>query len=125
MAQSKRIKKVSEVLKSEISDIIRTRVKDPRVGFITITEIHLSRDLKHARVDISVMGTDQQKEETIQGLQNAHAFIQKEIASRIRLRYIPVLRFQLDTRFDDYDRIDQILSNLETGQESPPAPVDV
>ncbi|MFC1569514.1 30S ribosome-binding factor RbfA [bacterium] len=123
--QAKRLRQVKEVLKAEISDIIRTRVKDPRIGFVTVTEVNLSKDLKHARIDISVMGSEQQKTETIQGLQNAHAFIQKEIASRIRIRYIPVLSFKLDTRFEDYARIDKILSDLDLGQETPPDTVDV
>ncbi|MBN2105092.1 30S ribosome-binding factor RbfA [bacterium] len=116
--KNKRTRQLGELLKSEISDIIRKRVKDPRVGFVTVTEVNLSNDLKHALVRISVMGSDHQKTETIQGLQNAHAFIQKEIASRIRLRYIPVLTFQLDTRYDDYERIDKILQKLEIGNAS-------
>jgi ribosome-binding factor A len=123
--QRKRTRQLGEVLKSEISDIIRMRVKDPRVGFITVTEVNLSNDLKHARVNVSVMGSDIQKKNTIQGLQNAHAFIQKEIANRIRLRYIPVLNFHLDTRYDDYDRIDQILNKLTTGNASSGSVVDV
>jgi len=116
--QSKRTKQLGEILKSEISAIIRTRVKDPRVGFITVTEVDLSRDMKHANVSVSVMGSNTQKDDTIRGLQNAHAFIQKEIASRIRLRYVPILAFDLDTRYEDYERIDHILNELDRGKAS-------
>ena len=110
--QNKRIKQISEMLKGTISDIIHSRVKDPRIGFVTITELNLSKDLRKAKVFISVMGPDEKKQETRIGLQNAHAFIQKEMASKLRLRYIPVLEFILDNRYEDYERIDRIIQEV-------------
>ena len=110
--QNKRLKQISEMLKDVISDIIHTKVKDPRIGFVTIIDLALSKDSRYAKVFISVMGSDEKKEETLTGLQNAHAFIQKEMAARLRLRYIPVVTFILDHRFDDYDRIDRIIQEI-------------
>ena len=109
---NKRLKQISETLKDVISDIIHTRVKDPRIGFVTIIDLNLSKDSRYAKVFISVMGSDEKKQETLTGLQNAHAFIQKEMTSRLRLRYIPVLTFILDNRFDTAERIDRIIQKI-------------
>jgi ribosome-binding factor A len=117
MKQGKRILQVAGMLRTEISDVLRSRVKDPRIGFVSIIEVQVTSDLRHARVYFSIMGTEEEREKTFTGLLNAKAFIQKEIASRIHLRYQPVLAFFLDTRFDDYDKIERIINQINTGKK--------
>jgi len=109
---SKRANKVSGLLKMEISDIIRTRLKDPRVGFVTITDVVLSDDLRNARVYVSVLGDETQRDNTLEGLEHACPFIQNELGSRLRLRYLPHLRFYYDASFEYGANIDRILDSL-------------
>jgi ribosome-binding factor A len=120
MKQGKRILQVAEILKTEISDVLRLRVKDPRIGFVSITEVQVSSDLRHARVHFSIMGSEEQREKSFTGLLNAQSFIQKEIASRIRLRYSPVLSFFLDTRYDDLEKIERIIGEINPGKTESP-----
>lgn len=109
---SKRMKQVSGLLKSEISLILQTRLKDPLVGFTTLTDVVLSKDLRIAKVYISVLGSEQQKQETLKGLERARAFIQSELSTRVRLRYTPVLHFFLDESVTYGMHIDRILSGI-------------
>ena len=109
---TKRSQKVAGLLKAEISNIIQTRIKDPLVGFVTITDITLSDDLRTARVYFSVLGEQAQKEKSLKGLERAKAFIQNELGSRVRLRYLPVLQFYIDESWSYGERIDGILRDL-------------
>ena len=108
----KRPQRVAGLLKTEISNIIQTRIKDPLVGFVTVTDVVLSEDLRLAKVYISVLGDETQMENSLKGLQRARAFIQKELGSRIRLRYLPVLAFYLDESLAYGANIDRILRDL-------------
>lgn len=112
---SKRNKQVGELLKTEISRIIRSRLNDPRVGFVTITDVIMSKDLRLAKVYISVLGeTDEDGRQTVEALEGAHAFIQNELRGRIRLRFLPVLRFYLDESWEKRANIDRIIHQLHT-----------
>jgi len=104
--------KVAELLKSEISDIIRTRLKDPRVGFVTITNVVLSPDLKNAKVYFSALGGIERGEQALEGLQSASAFIQRILGKRLRLRNTPLLRFYLDTSWEYGSHIDQLIEQI-------------
>ena len=110
---SKRSQKVAGLLKTEISRIIQTRMKDPRVGFVTITDVVLSDDLRIAKVYFSVLGDKIQKEQSMKGLMRGKTFIQNELSSRIRLRYLPVLQFYADESWNYGTKIDRILNDLE------------
>lgn len=115
---TKRSRKVAGLLKAEISNIIQTRLKDPLVGFVTITDITLSDDLRTARVYFSVLGEETQKEKSLKGLERAKTFIQSELGSRIRLRYIPVLYFYIDESWSYGEKIDGILRDLQCDEPS-------
>jgi ribosome-binding factor A len=110
---TKRSQKIAGLLKAEISNIIQTRLKDPLIGFVTITDITLSDDLRIARVYFSVLGEATQKEKSLRGLERAAAFIQNELGSRVRLRYLPVLHFYLDESWSYGEKIDAILRDLQ------------
>ena len=100
------------MLQVEISDIIRTRLRDPRIGFITITEVEIANDLKTAKVYVSVLGEDKQKKQTLRALERARTLIQNELGQRVRLRYIPMLFFYLDESAAYGDKIDRLLNGL-------------
>ncbi len=110
---SKRSQKVAGLLKTEISRIIQTRMKDPRVGFVTITDVILSDDLRIAKVYFSVLGDKTQKEQSMKGLMRGKTFIQNELSSRIRLRYLPILQFYTDESWKYGTKIDRILKDLK------------
>jgi len=114
----RRSQKVAGLLKMEISDIIRTRIKDPLVGFITITDVVLSDDLRNAKVYFSVFGDETQLKKTIRGLERARLFIQNELGSRIRLRYTPILQFYPDKSWNYGMTIDRILHDLQLEKDS-------
>ena len=114
----KRSRKVAGLLKAEISVIIKTRIKDPLIGFVTVTDVVLSDDLRMAKVYVSVLGDEVQKQNSLKGLERARGFIQRELGSRVRLRYLPVLSFYLDESLSYGENIDRILWSLHL-DESP------
>lgn len=110
-----RVGRVGEQIKKEIVDIVRSEIKDPRVGFVTIMDVETSGDLQHATIFVSVLGKEEQRKETMEALQKASGFIRSEIGRRIRLRRTPELHFKLDTSLDYSSRISQVLRDIEEG----------
>ncbi|PWK12667.1 30S ribosome-binding factor RbfA [Tumebacillus permanentifrigoris] len=110
-----RVSRVGEQIKKEIVDIVRTDVKDPRVGFVTITGVEASGDLQHATVYVSVLGNDETRKGTLEALQKATGFIRAEVGRRIRLRRTPELHFKLDTSLDYSTRIGEVLRDIKEG----------
>jgi len=104
----KRERKVAEFLKEEISKIIRREVKDPRIGFVSITDVEVSGDLRHAKVFVSVYGDETEKEETMAGLEKANGFIRKLVGERITTYHTPEIIF----RYDDSIEHGVYISNL-------------
>ena len=97
MRSYKREDQLAEVIGQELSDLMRTRMKDPRVGFTSITHVKVSPDLCHAKVYVSVMGEPEEQRETFKTLEHASGFLRHELAQRLTVRYTPELEF----RFDD------------------------
>lgn len=93
---SRRTRQVGDLLREEITDIIRTEVKDPRLGFWTITRVDVPEDLRSAQVYVSVLGTDVEHEKTVEGLRHAAGFIRHHLKPRLRMRQIPELDFRGD-----------------------------
>lgn len=108
-----RIEKVQEFIKQEISQIILTELKDPRVGFVTVTRVEVTGDLRHAKVFISLMGSSEQKEATLQGLQRALGFMRAEVGKRLRLKMIPELALAVDESLDHSVRIQKLLDEIK------------
>lgn len=111
----KRSDRVASGIKSELCDIIYKEVKDPLIGFITITNVILSDDLKIAKVYFSVMGDKNEQDKTYKGLMRAKGFLRREISSRLRLRTVPELRFFLDDTYERATRINEILKKIDEG----------
>ncbi len=113
MPNQYRQEKLGELIAAELSDLLRTRVKDPRVGFASITHVEVSGDLRHAKIFVSVLGSEDQQAATIQALKHATGFLRHELASRLVLRYMPALVFKLDTSIEKGTRVLQLIRELE------------
>ena len=100
------------MLRREISEIIQHEMKDPGIGFTTITRVETSKDINYATVFAGVMGQDNAREKTIQHLNNAAGYIQHKLSERIRLRTMPKITFKLDTSVDHSLRINDILEKI-------------
>jgi len=106
----KRADRLGDLIQQEISDILHRRLKDPRVGFCTIMRVDVSDDLSHAKVHVSIMGTENQQKSTLAGLKSAKGFIRKEIGQRISLRHTPEITFVLDKSVEHSIRIAQLIA---------------
>lgn len=96
MSKNWRQDQLGEVIAHELSELIRTRMKDPRIGFASITDVELSADLRHAKVFVSVMGDEQEQHETLNALNHASGFLRRELAQRLTVRHTPDIVFRLD-----------------------------
>jgi len=108
-----RQEKLGELIAAELSDLLRTRVKDPRVGFASITHVEVSGDFRHAKVFVSVMGSPEEREATMQGLKKATGFLRHELATRLVLRYMPEIAFKLDKSIEEGARIRELIQKVE------------
>lgn len=104
--------RVAEQMKKEITDILYNELKDPRIGFVTVTGVEVSNDLQHAKVFTSIMGSEEEKARSLQALERAAGFIRSEIGRRIRLRHTPEIVFKLDTSIDHSQRILDVIREL-------------
>jgi ribosome-binding factor A len=107
------MRRVDEAMRAVLSDAIAKDLKDPRVGFVTVTGVKTSPDLRHARVYVSVLGSDDEREASIDGLRSAHGFLQKRLAGELTLKHTPSLSFHYDESVDHGMRITSLLSELE------------
>jgi ribosome-binding factor A len=114
---STRQRRVQELLVHEISDIVRREVKDPRVGFVTITDAEVTPDLRHARVFFSVLGETAEREETTRALNRAAGFVRSEFARRAQMRFVPEIQFEFDTSIERGARISQLLEQVRQDEE--------
>src|SRR5579859_8157360 len=104
-----RMRRVDEAMRAVLSDAIATDLKDPRVGFVTVTGVKTSPDLRHARVYVSVLGTDPERAESLAGLRSAHGYLQRRLAAELTLKHTPALTFEYDQSVDRGLRINALL----------------
>jgi ribosome-binding factor A len=107
----KRSQRLNILLREEIADILMKKVKDPRLGFVTVTDVELSPDLKIARVFISVLNNEDNKL-TLEILNGAKGLVRSEVSKRVRVKYIPVIEFKIDASVAHGDRIDRLLNEI-------------
>ena len=106
---SDRMRRVDEAMREVLSGAITSDLKDPRVGFVTVTAVDTAPDLRHARVHVSVMGTAAEKRRTLEGLRSAHGFLQGRVAGELRLKHTPALEFVPDDTAERAARIARLL----------------
>jgi ribosome-binding factor A len=115
---SRRTQQVGELLREEVDDIIRREVKDPRIGFFSVTRVDVPPDLRTARVFVSVLGPDEDREATLTALRSASGFIRYHLKPRLRMRQIPELEFRDDRSMEHAEQIGHILREINL---APPA----
>ena len=116
MLPYKRSQRVRDLLREEIADIIIFKVKDPRIGFLTVTGVDVTDDLKIAIVYVSIL-KEEEKQSTLDILQAAKSFIRSELSKRLKMKFIPSIDFRLDTSIEYGNRIEQLLSEIRKKDE--------
>ncbi|MFD1204193.1 MULTISPECIES: 30S ribosome-binding factor RbfA [Sporosarcina] len=114
---SMRANRVAEQMKKELGGIIGQKLKDPRIGFVTVTDVEVTGDLQQATIFISVLGNESEKEATLSGLTKAKGFIRSEIGQRIRLRKTPELEFAFDDSVEYGNRIESLLRQVHKEED--------
>lgn len=118
--RSSRMRRVDEAMRAVLSDAIAKDLKDPRVGFVTVTGVQTSPDLRHARVYVSVLGDEATRQASLDGLRSAHGYLQRRLASELTLKHTPALTFEYDESVDRGMRISQLLDETGVEQENTP-----
>jgi ribosome-binding factor A len=103
------MRRVNEAVREVLSGHITEDLKDPRIGFVTVTGVETSPDLRHARVFVSVLGTDAEKEEALEGLQSSAGYLQAKVGEELRMKRTPTLEFRYDDSIDRGMRISELL----------------
>jgi ribosome-binding factor A len=119
---SERLRRVNDLLRDELSELIRRELKDPRLEdrLISVTEVETSPDLRHARAYVSLLGTAEERDEAMQALTHAAPFLRHELSNRVRLRHIPELVFKYDDRIEEGARVLSILNRVRAEREDGP-----
>jgi len=113
-----RVIRISEEIKREVSDIIQNELKDPRVtGLISVTKAVATKDMRYAKIYVSIMADAEEQKSILQGLKNAAGFIRKEVGQRINIRYTPEIIFELDNSIEYGIKISNILKQISTDKE--------
>jgi ribosome-binding factor A len=110
-----RMRRVDEAIRQVIGDALARDLKDPRVGFVTVTDVKTSSDLSHARVYVSVLGSEQARADSLDGLRHAHGFLQRRIAGELRLKRTPMLEFAYDDTSEKAMHLDALIDEV-TGE---------
>lgn len=116
MASPQRVQKLREFIREEVSDILHRGAKDPRIGFVSVTDVELSNDLRHAKVYVSVLGSEEERAKTMEALQHAVGFVRTELAKRLRTYHTPEIQFRLDTSIERGTRVLQLLREIQGSQ---------
>ncbi len=106
-----RMRRVDEAMREVLSGAINTQIRDPRVGFVTVTAVETSADLRHARVFVSVLGDDTVRRRSMDGLRSAHGYLQRRVSSELRLKNTPTLQFLYDDSADRGLRIAELIDS--------------
>ncbi|NLC77922.1 MAG: 30S ribosome-binding factor RbfA [Clostridia bacterium] len=110
---SYRTQRVAEEMKREIAAILKEEIKDPRVGFVTVTGVEVTPDYRYAKVYVSIFGDETEVKNALEGLEKASGYIRKEIGRRIKLRYTPELSFRHDESIRHGAKIAELLANVQ------------
>lgn len=108
--------RLADQIRGEVADMIEGELKDPRIGFVTVTRVHLSPDFSHARVLLSIMGDEQARKDSLNGLQSAAGYVRRQVTQRLRLRRAPEISFAIDRGAEDAVRIEELLGKIRKGE---------
>lgn len=110
---SRRQHQVAESIQAHVDSIIRRELRDPRVGMVTVTHVDVSADLQNATIFVSVLGDPEEEKETLKALRGAEGFVRRELAQRLRLRYVPQIHFAPDVALDQAMRVYELLEEMD------------
>ena len=119
MGDGKRSEKVADLIHKETSEILLKSLKDPRIGFVTITRVLVSDDCRSAKIYFSVMGSFADRERSEKGLSSAKGYIRKELGRRIKLRYTPEIVFHFDPSIEYAIHISKVIQEVQGGRQTP------
>ena len=118
MSNQLRVEKLQELIKQETSKMLLTDIKDSRIGFVTVTGVEMTGDLREAKIYVSIMGNDEQIKSSLEGLNSALGFIRREIGRRIKIRFTPEISFALDKSLDYSEHIQKLLLKVQAEERS-------
>lgn len=121
---SKRTEQIGDEIQRILGEVIQSEMKDPRIGFVTVTGVNMTPDLLRANVRISVLGDDQERKTTMQALERAKGFLRRRVAEELSLRQTPELRLHLDTSLDHALRIGELLHQIDEERKTNPPNLD-
>jgi ribosome-binding factor A len=115
--EGKRSEKVADLIRKEISQMLNQSIKDPRIGFVTITRVNVSEDCRFAKIYFSVAGNLEERERSMKGLESATGYIRRELGRRIRLRYTPEILFQFDPSIEYAIHMEELIQRIHHDEE--------
>jgi len=115
--EGKRSERVADLIQREVAEMLVKSIKDPRIGFVTITKVTVSEDCRFAKVYFSVAGTLAERESSGKGLNSAKGYIRKELGRRLRLRYTPEIVFQFDPSIEYAIHMEEVIRSIHRGEE--------
>ncbi len=115
----RRIDRVKDQIKQEVADILAKKIKDPRIGFVTVTDVEVTKDLRSAKIYVSIYETGKVEKRTLEGIKSATGYIRSELSKRMRLRYIPEIVFEVDRSIERGSRILKILEEIKKSTDEP------
>jgi ribosome-binding factor A len=114
----RRPQRLAEEIREQVARMIASQLKDPRLGFVTVTRVELAHDLGHARVHVSVLGGEAERRKSLQALQQASGFVRRELGRRLRIRHTPEVEFRYDKGIDATDRVARLLREVEEADQA-------
>ena len=115
---SRRTQRVGDLILREIGTVIRNEIRDPRIGFVTVSRVLVTADLAYADVYVSVMGSEKEQKDSMSGLISSASYLRNHLARNLKTRTVPKLKFILDTTLDHSERINELLKGVDLGKDS-------
>jgi ribosome-binding factor A len=117
--KERRAARLAEEIREQVAELIAGKLKDPRIGFVTVTRVELTSDQRLARILVGVLGEKQARQKTLEGLRQATGFVRRELAQRLRLRFMPDIVFEYDRGLEATDRVARLLEEAAPGGQPP------
>ena len=112
--KQRRMARLAEAIREQVAELIASKLKDPRIGFVTVTRVELTSDQRLARILFGVLGDEAARKKTLEGLRQAQGFVRRELAQRLRLRFTPEVVFEFDRDLDATDRVARLLAEAQS-----------